>query len=175
MISVRTLAPDEAARFVYGLAELLIDVVEGGASVSFMSPLARSQAEAFWQRVAHDVEQGDRVLLAAFDGEALVGTAQLLLATPPNQPHRAEVAKVLVLPRARRRGVGRMLMSALEEEARSRQRTLLTLDTVTDAAGERLYSSMGYVKVGEIPDYALLPKGGLVATSVFYKQLDSQA
>ena len=174
-IAVRTVAADEAARIVSALSDVLTDVVEGGASVSFMAPLAREQAEAFWERVAHDVERGDRVLLVAFDGETLVGTAQLLLGTPPNQHHRAEVAKVLVVRRARRRGVGRMLMNALEEEARSRRRTLLTLDTVGAGAGEQLYASLGYVKIGEIPDYALLPRGGLVATSVFYKQLDSAA
>lgn len=171
MVSVRSVTPDAERKLVPALADLLIDAVQGGASVSFLAPLARTEAEAFWRDVARGVGEGNRILLCAFDGDALIGTAQLFLSTPPNQPHRAEVAKVLVLQRARRRGIARLLMNALEREARARGRTLLTLDTVTGSAGERLYASLGYSRVGEIPAYALLPDGSPVATSIFYKQL----
>ncbi len=172
MIAIRTLSAEEAPKLVSALAELLIDVVDGGASVSFFAPLARTDAEAFWQDVTGSVQRDERVLLGAFDGDALVGTVQLLLRTPPNQPHRAEVAKFLVLRRARGRGIGRMLLNALEAEARKRHRTLLTLDTVVGSTAEKLYASMGYVRVGEIPGYALSPYGGeLVTTRIFYKQL----
>jgi GNAT superfamily N-acetyltransferase len=171
MIVVERVGAQDAAKLVSALADLLIDAVEGGASVNFLTPLERTEAEAFWRRVALGVERSDRLLLAAFEGGALVGTAQLVLATQPNQQHRAEVAKVLVLQRARRRGIARRLLSALEEEARARGRTLLTLDTMVGSAAEKLYASLGYVRVGAIPDYALWPNGTPGTASIFYKQL----
>jgi GNAT superfamily N-acetyltransferase len=171
MIVVERVGAQDAAKLVSALADLLIDAVEGGASVNFLTPLERTEAEAFWRRVALGVERSDRLLLGAFEGGALVGTAQLVLATQPNQQHRAEVAKVLVLQRARRRGIARRLLSALEEEARARGRTLLTLDTMVGSASEKLYASFGYVRVGAIPDYALWPNGTPGAASIFYKQL----
>ena len=156
---------------VEGLADLLIDSVDDGASVGFMYPLAREKAVAFWRRVAAGVAAGDRALLIAEDGTGIVGTVHLLLALPENQPHRADLTKMLVHPRARRRGIGGALMEAAEEMARDCGRTLLVLDTVTGSDADRLYSRLGWVRVGEIPDFALLARGGLWGTMVFYKKL----
>jgi GNAT superfamily N-acetyltransferase len=156
---------------VEGLAALLIDCVEGGASVSFMDPLEPAKAQAFWRRVGDDVQAGRRALLVAEDGGGIVGTVQLVLDLPENQPHRADLAKMLVHRRARRRGLGAALVQAAEDVARDCGRTLLVLDTITDSAAYRLYSRMGWVRVGDIPDYALMPRGGLSPTTVFYKSL----
>ena len=155
-----------------GLTDVLIDCVEGGASVSFMHPLTRDRAVAFWRRLAQGVAAGERAVLVAEDAHGLCGTVQLVLAQPENQPHRADLAKMLVHRRARRRGLGRALFEAVEAEARRRGRTLLTFDTMSGGAGERLYLSCGCLKVGEIPQYALYPSGGAPeATSIFYKLL----
>ncbi len=156
---------------VDGLADLLVDCVEDGASVGFMYPLAREKAVAFWRRVADGVAAGERAILIAEDGTGIVGTVHLLLAIPENQPHRADVTKMLVHPRARRRGVGAALMGAVEQMARDCGRTLLVLDTVTGSDADRLYARLGWVRVGEIPDFALLAHGGLWGTMVFYKKL----
>ena len=156
---------------VEGLADLLIDCIDGGASVSFMHPLAPETARAFWRRVAAAVETGERALLVAEDDAGIVGTVQLILDQPENQPHRADVAKMLVHRRARRRGLGTALMRAAEELARDCGKTLLVLDTVTGSDAERLYARLGWVRVGTIPGYALLSRGGLSATTVFYKAL----
>jgi GNAT superfamily N-acetyltransferase len=169
--AVRALSPAEAALRVGDLAEVLIDCVEGGASVSFMAPLARERAEAFWRGVAEGVAAGERVLLVAEEGGEVVGTVQLALRTPENQPHRADLAKMLVRRRARRLGVGATLLRAAEDAARRAGRTLLVLDTVTGSDAERLYERGGWTRVGVIPDYALWPTGGLCPTTVFYKRL----
>jgi GNAT superfamily N-acetyltransferase len=153
------------------LAELLIDCVEGGASVSFMHPLAMPKALAFWRRVADDVAAGGRLLLVAEDASGIVGTVQLVLDVPENQPHRADVSKMLVHRRARRLGLGAALMRAAEAAARERGLSLLVLDTASSEAA-RLYARMGWQLSGVIPDFALLPQGGLCATSYFYRQLD---
>jgi len=165
---IRVLTPDEAEASAGKLAEVLMDCVAGGASVSFMRELTRDQAVAYWRSVAAGVRAGSRVLLAAGDVD---GTAQLLLDTPPNQPHRAELAKMLVHRRARRKGLARALFATVEGEARRRGRTLLTFDTITGGHAERLYLSCGSTKVGEIPGYALMPDGTPAGTSVFYKRL----
>ncbi|MBL0210105.1 MAG: GNAT family N-acetyltransferase [Holophagaceae bacterium] len=157
------------------LAEVLIDCVEGGASVGFMRPLTRDRAVSFWRRVAQDVATGERALLVAEDALGLCGTVQLLLGQPENQPHRADLAKMLVHPRARRRGLGAALMRAAETAARDCGRTLLVLDSVTGGDAARLYESLGWVRVGEIPGYALFPQGGLCSTTVFYRDLGGQA
>jgi GNAT superfamily N-acetyltransferase len=154
-----------------GLAEVLMDCVEGGASVSFMHPLTRERAAAFWRQVAQGVASGERALLVAEDSIGICGTVQLLLDQPENQPHRADVAKMLVHRRARRRGLGAALMRAAENTALECGRTLLVLDTVTGADAERLYAGLGWQRVGEIPGYALLPRGGLISTTVFYRNL----
>lgn len=156
---------------VEGLARVLIDCVEGGASVGFMHPLSLSKAMAFWRRVARDVASGARVLLIAEDDTGIIGTAQVVLDQPENQPHRADISKMLVHRRARRRGVGAALLRAAEAAARQSQKSLLVLDTASGDA-ERLYARMGWTLVGVIPDYAMWPTGGLCGTSVYYRKLD---
>jgi GNAT superfamily N-acetyltransferase len=155
------------------LADVLIDCVEGGASVSFMWPLAHRHALAFWERAFDSAQRGERIVLVAEDAksDAILGTVQVLLATPENQPHRADVAKMLVHRRARRRGLGAALMRAAEAAARDAGRTLLVLDTVTGGDAERLYTRLGWQRVGVIPGYALWPNGGLCDTTYFYKTL----
>ncbi|HEY8993786.1 MAG TPA: GNAT family N-acetyltransferase [Lacunisphaera sp.] len=155
------------------LTDVLMDCVEGGASVSFMLPLARERADAFWRRVAQGVAAGERALLVAEDGRGICGTVQLILDLPENQPHRADVAKMLVHRRARRLGVGAALMRAAETTARACGRTLLVLDTVTGGNAERLYARLGWVRAGAIPDYALFPKGGFCSTTIFYRKLEA--
>ena len=154
-----------------GLADVLIDCVEGGASVSFMHPLPRERAVAFWRRVGQGVAAGERALLIAEDARGVCGTVQLVLEQPENQPHRAELSKMLVHRRARRRGLGAALMRAAEATARECGKTLLVLDTAS-ADAERLYERRGWVRVGVIPDFALLPQGGLCATTVYYRNLE---
>src|SRR4051812_17561190 len=141
-----------------GLADVLIDCVEGGASVSFMHPLTRERALAFWRHVAQSVATGERALLVAEDADGVCGTVQLTLAQPENQPHRADVLKMLVHRRARRRGLGAALMQAAEATAREHGKTLLVLDAVTGGDGARLYERLGWVRVGDIPGYALMPR-----------------
>jgi GNAT superfamily N-acetyltransferase len=157
------------------LAGVLIDCVDGGASVSFMQPLSRDRAAAFWRKVAHDVDIGARALLIAEDAQGICGTVQVLLHQPENQPHRADVAKMLVHRRARRQGLGGALMHAAEVTARDSGKTLLVLDTVTDGDAARLYERLGWVRVGNIPRYALLPQGGLCSTTIFYRNLAPEA
>jgi GNAT superfamily N-acetyltransferase len=153
------------------LVEVLTDCVEGGASVSFMLPLTRERAEAFWRRVAADVEAGERALLVAEDERGICGTVQLVLALPENQPHRADLAKMLVHRRARRRGVGAALMRAAEETAVECGRTLLVLDAVTGGDAARLYERLGWVRVGVVPNFALFPDGRPCDTTFFYRDL----
>jgi len=155
------------------LSDLLVDCVEGGASVSFMHPLPRAHAMEFWREVARGVAQGERALLIAEDVEGIVGTVQLVLAQPDNQPHRADLAKMLVHRRARRQGLGEALMRAAEQTARDCGKSLLVLDTSSDSA-ERLYARLGWERVGAIPGYALLPRGGLCATTYFYRDLRAE-
>jgi GNAT superfamily N-acetyltransferase len=152
------------------LADVLIDCVEGGASVSFMHPLPRERAVAFWRHVAQGVAAGERALLVAEDARGLCGTVQLIFDLPENQPHRADLAKLLVHRRARRHGLGAALMRAAEAAARECGKTLLVLDTASGEA-ERLYERLGWVRVGVIPGYALLPHGGLCGTTVYYRNL----
>jgi GNAT superfamily N-acetyltransferase len=154
-----------------GLVEVLIDCVEGGASVSFMHPLTRERAAAFWRRVAEGVAAGERALLIAEDARGICGTVQLLLDLPENQPHRADLAKMLVHRRARRQGLGAALMRAAEATALECGRTLLVLDAVTGGDAARLYERLGWVRAGDIPDYALFPRGGLCSTTVYYRKL----
>jgi ribosomal protein S18 acetylase RimI-like enzyme len=168
---VRSLSGDEAHSHVPALADILVDCVEGGASVSFMAPLSRAKAEAFWRDIAASVANNDRRLLATFDATSIVGTVQLVLRQPENQPHRADIAKMLVATHARRRGIGAKLMRAAEAEARASGKTLLVLDTVTASDAARLYERLGWIIVGEIPGYALWPDGRPCPTTYYYKQL----
>ena len=160
---------DEAQ--IDALCDVLIDCVNGGASVSFMHPLTRDRARAFWRRVAAGVAAGERALLVAEDAQGICGTVQLIFDLPENQPHRADVAKMLVHRRARRQGVGSALMRAAETTARECGKTLLVLDAVTGGDAERLYARLGWVRVGVIPSYALMPQGGLCSTTVYYRNL----
>jgi GNAT superfamily N-acetyltransferase len=169
-LPVRRLAEPGDAE-ISQLAEVLLDCVEGGASVGFMWPLARERALAFWQRIAEGVRLGQRALLVAEDEQGIAGTVQLVLDQPDNQPHRADLSKMLVHPRARRRGVGAALMRAAEAVARESGKTLLVLDTVTDSDADRLYRRLGWQVSGDIPGFALFPRGGHCATRIFYRQL----
>jgi GNAT superfamily N-acetyltransferase len=153
------------------LAELLIDCVDGGASVGFMHPLPFEHARAYWQRIAEGVAAGERALLVAEDAEGIAGTVQLVLGMPDNQPHRADLSKMLVHRRARRRGVGSALMRAAEALAREHGKALLVLDTASGSEAERLYRRLGWQFVGQVPGFALLPRGGLTATSIYYRHL----
>src|SRR5262245_55252892 len=154
------------------LVDVLIDCVEGDASVSFMHPLTRDRAVAFWRRVAQGVAAGERALLVAEDAQGLCGTVQLVLDQPENQPHRADLAKMLVHRRARRQGLGAALMRAAEAPARECGKTLLVLDAVTGGDAARLYERLGWVRVGDIPGYALMPRGGPCSTTYYYRDLE---
>ncbi|WP_336220384.1 GNAT family N-acetyltransferase [Citrobacter amalonaticus] len=155
------------------LCEVLTDCVNHGASVSFLLPFERAKALAFWEDVAHSVERGERLVLAVDDrAGGIVGTVQLILQQPENQPHRADVAKLLVHSSARRQGLARQLMNRLERLAREQQKTRLVLDTATGSDAELFYHSCGWQKAGVIPDYALMPDGALTGTTVFYKAVE---
>lgn len=156
---------------VQGLAEVLIDCVAGGASVSFMHPLPAAKALDFWRRTADAVTRGERALLVAEDGAGIAGTVQLILDQPENQPHRADLSKMLVHRRARCRGLGAALLRAAENAARDCGKSLLVLDTASGDA-ERLYAKLGWQRCGVIPGYALLPQGGLCDTTVFYRRIE---
>lgn len=163
----------EAISRIDELAALLSDVVNGNGGVGFMAPFPPAAAEPHWRDWITSAGRGERVILAALCDGAIAGSVQLVPAPQPNQPHRADVAKLLVLRRARRRGIARSLMERLEAEARALGRTLLTLDTETGGAAEALYCSMGYRVAGIIPDFALRSLGGLTGTTILYKQLAS--
>jgi len=169
-ISIRqlhALSPEALAQ----LAEVLVDCVVGGASVNFLWPLSAAEACAFWERLAPEVEAGTRVLLVAEQAGRIVGTVNLALCWQPNQPHRADVTKLLVARAARARGVGTQLMQAVERAALQAGRSLLTLDTESGSAGERLYERLGWTRLGVIPDFALATYGGLCDATFFYKAL----
>jgi len=170
-IAIETLTAAEAGAAIPDLAAVLIDCVARGASVSFMRALSRDRAEAFWRDVAEGVAAGERILIVARLDGRIIGTTQVVAAGPENQPHRADLAKMLVHGDARRRGVGARLLAAAEAAARAAGKTLLVLDTVTGGDGERLYARMGWTRVGVIPNYALMPDGAPCDTTVFYKAL----
>lgn len=162
-------------REIHALAEVLTDCVEGGASVSFMLPITRTKAESFWREIAVSVDRGERVVIVAEDASgAIVGTVQLIWAWAENQPHRGEIAKMLVHRQARRQGIGAALLSAAERFALEAGKTLLVLDTASGDA-ERLYARQGWRPVGVIPEYALLPQGGFCSTTIYFKKLAHDA
>ena len=168
---VERVEPHDTAAVLSALTDILLDCVDGGASVSFMSPLSRDKAQTFWRGVLDSMARGERIVLVARDAQQrLSGTVQVILAQPENQPHRGDVAKMLVHRRARRQGLGEALMRAAEAVARQADKTLLVLDTASDAA-ERLYARAGWVECGRIPGYALLPTGEPCATTYFYKHI----
>jgi GNAT superfamily N-acetyltransferase len=170
-IEIRRLDATEVRARLDELAAVLADCVAGGASVSYMAPFTHEQARVAFAGWADDVERDGRLLLAAFLGDAVVGTVQVVFATPPNQPHRADVAKLLVHRSARRRGIAQLLMAHAERHARAEGKTLLVLDTVTGDDAERLYARLGWTRVGVIPNYALYPDGRPCDTTVFWKAL----
>jgi len=170
-VSIRRLSADEIAAAAPDLASVLLDCVAGGASVNFMADLSRDRAEAFWRGVAEAARSDGRALFVAEDAEGVLGTVQLIPIGIDNQPHRAEVSKMLVHRRARRRGVGEQLMRAAEAAGRGLGRRLLTLDTMAGEAGERLYLRLGWVPIGVIPDFALYPDGRIGDTTFFYKRI----
>ncbi|MBZ9994633.1 GNAT family N-acetyltransferase [Mesorhizobium sp. BH1-1-4] len=153
------------------LADLLVETVAAGGSVSFMHPLALEAASAFWEKSLASAAKGERMVLGAWDGKALVGTVTLLLDCPPNQPHRAEIAKLMTSVECRGRGVGTRLMRAAERLAAEKGRTLLVLDTATEEGASGLYETLGFTLAGEIPDYALKPHGGLTGTLIYWKRI----
>jgi GNAT superfamily N-acetyltransferase len=170
-VDVRRLDAEAARDAIGHLANVLVDAVEGGDSVSFMAGFGDDDARAFYESLLPELERGTRVLLAAYDDGVLVGTVQFVHAWPPNSQHRAEVAKLLVHRRARGKGVGRALMERLEEEARADGKTLLILDTVTERAADRLYERLGWTRLGAVPDYARDPDGSFCDATFFYKHL----
>jgi GNAT superfamily N-acetyltransferase len=171
-VTIEQLTGRQAAASIDALAEVLIDCVHGGASVGFMQSLTLDQAKEFWSSVANGVTRGERILLIARDSDGqIIGTVQLVVAQPPNQPHRADVAKMLVHRCARRRGIAQILMVAIDDAARSADKSVLVLDTVTGGDAERLYTRCGWQQVGVVPNYALFPDGTLCATTFFYKHL----
>lgn len=165
-------ARERAAPLAEALADVLIDCVEGGASVSFMLPLPREKALAFWRGVLEGAARNERVLLMAETGDGrIIGTVQLITALPDNQPHRADIAKMLVHRDARRRGVAAQLMAAVDQAARDEGKSVLVLDTVTGGDAERLYQRAGWQVAGVVPNYALMPDGAYCGTTFMHKQL----
>lgn len=171
MYSLETISPMQGQVILAELVTLLQDTVASGASVGFLPPLSEEEAQAYWTAVLEDLAQQKRVLLVARHATRVVGAVQLELATKANAQHRAEVQKLFVLQQERRRGIGRLLMEAIEPIARERGRTLLVLDTRLGDHAERLYRKVGYVEVGTIPSYAQSATGTLEATIIFYKLL----
>lgn len=157
---------------IQALSDVLIDCVDGGASVSFMLPMTRAKADTFWRQTSASVARDERIVLAAEDATgSILGTVQVIWAQPENQPHRADLAKMLVQRRARRQGVGAALLAAAEAAAYDTGKTLLVLDTVTDSDAYRMYQRQGWQRCGEIPNYALWPDGRPCPTTVFFKLL----
>ena len=171
MAEVRNLNTCEALRELSALAGILRDCVEGGASVGFMWPFSQGDAEQFFGKVIDGLERRERLLLAAYDGATLVGTVQILIAMPPNQPHRAEIAKLLVHHSARGKGVATALIEAAEKQAKMLGKTLLMLDTVTGGDAERLYQRLNWNKAAVIPNFAKFPDGRWCDTTIFWKAL----
>ena len=171
MPEIRIAALDDSAGVRVALGRILVETVANGGSVSFMHPLEPEVAEAFWEGSLAAAGRGERLVLGAFDQERLVGTVTLLLDCPPNQPHRAEVAKLMTRLGDRRRGVAKALMRAVERAAVERAKTLLVLDTAADGGASGIYEGLGFTLAGVIPDYALKPHGGLTATMIYWKRL----
>jgi len=170
----RTTAIEEARSLnglIEGLAELLVDAVDGGASVGFVAPFTPDDAARWWRSVAADIDAGKVILLTAREGDRVVGTVQLRLAPLPNSRHRAEVAKLLVHRDVRGRGIARRLLAALDDVARREGRTLLVLDTISGSEADVLYRSLGWTEVGSVPNYAAMPDGSLAPTTIFYREL----
>ena len=171
MTEIRRLDEPAARAAIPQLAQILSDAVANGDSVSFLIPLSHDDAAAFFESLLPEIERGTRVLLAAFDGDELVGTVQLAHAWQPNSTHRTEVVKLLVRRDRRGAGIGRLLMERLEEEARLDGKTLLLLDTVSGSVADGLYEKLGWARLGVVPRYALDPHGTMCPATFFYKLL----
>lgn len=154
-----------------GLRDLLMDVVNHGGAVHFMAPLTPFEADAFWDGALRSMAEGERLIFAAYEGPLLVGTVSIILKSPPNALHRAEIAKMMTLSSHRRRGVGRALLRRAEQEGLKRGKTLLLLDTAAEGGSADFYESEGFVFLGQVPDHAQHPHGGLCATNFYYKHL----
>jgi ribosomal protein S18 acetylase RimI-like enzyme len=170
MSKIRIAPLQASAEMRQALSEILVEVVANGGSVSFMHPLAFEVADTFWAGALAAAARGERVVLGAFDGERLVGTVTLLLDCPPNQPHRAEIAKLMTRMSHRGRGVAKALIWAAERVAVERSRTLLVLDTAVEGGASSLYEGLGFTLAGVIPDYAFKPHGGLTGTMIYWKR-----
>ena len=168
-IQIKALSPSPEIRAM--LSEMLIETVANGGSVSFMHPLSEAAAEAFWSSALGAADRGERIILGAFDGDSLIGTVTLLLDLPPNQPHRAEIAKMMTRVSHRHRGIATLLLREAERIAIAHGRWLLVLDTAEDEGAAGLYERMGFQLTGLIPDYALKPHGGLTGTLIYWKRL----
>ncbi len=168
MIDIRILRGDEAHHRIDELATVLHDCVTKGASVNFMNPFSMTEARDFYTATAGAVARDELVLFAALDNDRVVGTCQLVPAKKPNQPHRADLAKLLVHSNYRNKGIGASLLAAADQEVKRRGLKLVTLDTALDTA-ERLYERAGYIRAGVIPNFALWPDGGYCDTVYFYK------
>jgi GNAT superfamily N-acetyltransferase len=171
MTIIRTLTGEQALAAIPALSEVLVDCVEGGASVGFMLPYGEKDAALYWQGVADQVAAGTTLLLVAEVDARIVGTVQVGFAQMPNQPHRGDLKKLLVHRSARRKGLSRLLMEAAERQAAASGRTLLVLDTATGSPAEAIYPRLGWERTGVIPDYALWPEGGYCDTTIFYKRI----
>ena len=169
-IAPLTASPDTIA----ALSEMLVETVAHGGSVSFMHPLPLAAAEAFWQDSLGAAARDERIVLCAYDGESLIGTVTLLLHLPPNQPHRAEIAKMMTRVSHRHRGIATALLHEAERLALERGRWLLVLDTAEEDGAAGLYERLGFKLTGVIPDYALKPHGGLTGTLVYWKRLNAR-
>lgn len=164
-------SPDEG--LLSELAALTVDVVQHNASIGFMLPFTLADAAAFWTKIGQRVTAGHVILLVARDkaSSEVIGTVQLIIDQPTNQPHRADVAKMHVHSKARRLGIGEQLLYAIEDEAIKRKKHILVLDTVTGSPASFLYQKLGWIKVGDIPEYALFPDGAYCSTTYYYKKL----
>jgi ribosomal protein S18 acetylase RimI-like enzyme len=171
MSQIRIAALSDSAPIRAALSAMLIETVADGGSVSFMHPLSEQDASEFWQGSLAAAERGERIVLGAYDGQDLVGTVTLLLNLPPNQPHRAEIAKMMTRVGHRKHGIATALLRAAESLAREHGRTLLVLDTAVDGGASPLYEGFGFQLTGIIPDYALKPHGGLTGTKIYWKRL----
>ncbi|MBD5633839.1 MAG: GNAT family N-acetyltransferase [Candidatus Eremiobacteraeota bacterium] len=171
MADIRIEALDASEKNSELLGEILIDAVASGGSVSFMHPLEAATAKAFWTGALAAAARGERIVLGAWEGAVLAGTVTVLLDLPQNQPHRAEIAKLMTHRSRRGRGLAAALMRAAEERAVERGRTLLVLDTATEGGASGLYEALGYTLAGVIPDYALKPQGGLTGTMIYWKRI----
>lgn len=171
-LQITPLLPSPTVRAL--LSDILIETVADGGSVGFMHPVTPEAAGDFWERALAAAARGDRLVLGAWDGEELLGTVTVLLDTPVNQPHRAEIAKMMTRPSARRRGAATALMRRAEALAAQHGRTLLILDTASDGGASGFYERLGFVLAGEVPDYALKPHGGLTGTRLYYKRIGGE-